>query len=268
MADVRPGRGRLDVASFLSLPLSVGLILAGQALEGGSVRSLFQPTAALIVCGGTLGAILMSFSLVDVLRAAAALGTVFTWDGERPNMTISTLMPYVHLAWQKGILALDGELPEVKDQFLRKALAFVVDGHPPDALRAILETENQNREEYDELPAKVFEAAGGYSPTIGILGAVLGLIQTMRHLGDPSELGTGIAVAFVATVYGVASANLLLLPMANKIRMKASEAARRHDLMIEGVLAIQERVHPQMAEERLRGFAAETVPTFEPKQAA
>jgi chemotaxis protein MotA len=275
--DTRPHSGdpttgrsgtRLDITSMLGLPVSLGLILIGQAIEGGSVKSLLQPTAALIVLGGTFGAVLLSFSLTDVRRAGSAFRTVLTWDGEPPSKTIDTLMELATQARKGGILSLEDSLPDVRDPFLRKALRLAVDGTKGGELRGILEIENENREEYDEIPAKVFEAAGAYAPTVGILGAVLGLIHVMENLSDPAKLGHGIAVAFVATVYGVAAANLLFLPMATKVKRKARLMFQRHELMLEGVLAIQEGLSPRHVYDRLYAFAAQSVPTFDEKRRA
>jgi len=253
-------RLRYDVASVWGLVLAVGLILVGQALEGGSLLSLVQPTAALIVFGGTIGAVMVSFSRNDILRAVRALRTVFLWNGEPLSTTIQTLVQYAIRARKDGILALDALLKSIDDPFVEKAMRMLVDATRPSVLRDLLETEAHGREEYDEIPAKVYEAAGGYAPTIGILGAVIGLIQVMQHLSDPSKLGAGIAVAFVATVYGVGSANIFFLPAATKLRMKARHEARRRELIIEGVLAIQDGMMPRMIEEKLYGFAAQTTP--------
>jgi chemotaxis protein MotA len=247
---------RVDFTSVAGIPVGVGLILLGQTLEGGSVKSILQLTAAIIVFGGTLGAVLLSFSMTDVKRAVFALRTLFLWDGEPPARTIETVMQFATKARSGGILSLEEILPTVADPFLRKALGAVVDGASPHTLREMLETENQSREEHDEVPAKVFEAAGGYAPTVGILGAVLGLIQIMQNMTDPSKLGAGIAVAFVATIYGVGSANLIFLPAATKLKMKARHEAKRRELMLEGVLAIQEGLNPQVILEKLHGYAA------------
>jgi chemotaxis protein MotA len=249
---------RIDFTSVAGVPVGIGLILLGQALEGGSVKSIVQFTAALIVFGGTLGAVLLSFSMTDVKRAVFALRTLFLWNGEPPALTIETLMQYVTKARSAGILSLENVLPDVADPFLRKALGLVVDGANPQAMREMLETEIQSREEHDEVPAKVYEAAGGYAPTVGILGAVLGLIQIMQNMTDPSKLGAGIAVAFVATIYGVGSANLIFLPAATKLKMKARHEAKRRELMLEGVLAIQEGLNPQIIQQKLRGYAAQS----------
>jgi chemotaxis protein MotA len=255
-------KARIDFTSVAGVPVGLGLILLGQALEGGSVGSLLQVTAALIVFGGTIGALLLSFSLNDVKRALGGLRTAFLWDGEPPERTIDTILGYAKKARKDGIMSLEDDLGAVGDPFLRKGLRLAVDGMEPHAVREMLEIENQSREEHDEIPAKVYESGGGYAPTIGIIGAVLGLIHVMQNLADPSKLGAGIAVAFVATLYGVGSANLLFLPIATKLKMKARHEARRRELVIEGIIAIQEGLNPRTIQEKLMGFAAraETVP--------
>ncbi len=254
---------RIDVSSFIGVPVAFGLILLGQWYEGGSILSLLQPTAAMIVFGGTVGAVMLSFSRNDIIRAVSALRTVFLWDGEAPSKTIDTILQYAYRARKDGILSLDADLDKITDPFFEKAIRQLVDSTNPQTLRDVLEIENRGREDYDEIPAKVYEAAGGYAPTIGILGAVIGLIQVMQHLSDPTKLGAGIAVAFVATVYGVGSANLFFLPAATKLKMKARHEARRRELMLEGVLAIQEGLFPRIIQEKLCGFAAQIAPTQE-----
>ncbi len=253
---------RIDFTSAAGLAAGLGFVMVGQALEGGSIRSILQPTAALIVFGGTLGAVLLSFSLTEVRRAFGALRTVFLWEGEPPAHTIRMVMKHAVHARTSGIMSLEDDLPTIPDPFLRKALGLVVDGANPHTLREMFEAENQSREEHDEIPAKVYEAAGGYAPTVGILGAVLGLIQIMQHLNEPSLLGEGIAVAFVATIYGVGSANLVFIPMATKLKMKARHEGRRRELLLEAVLAIQEGLNLRMIEEKLYGFAAQTTPDW------
>ncbi len=249
---------RVDFTSVAGVPVGVGLILLGQAIEGGSVGSLLQATAALIVFGGTLGAVLLSFSMSDVKRALSSLRTVFLWDGEPPTTTINVILNYAKKARKEGIMSLEDDLERVDDPFLQKGLRLAVDGTDPHAVREMLEIENQSREEHDEIPAKVFESGGGYAPTIGILGAVLGLIHVMQNLADPTKLGAGIAVAFVATVYGVGSANLIFLPIGTKLKMKARHEARRRELVIEGIMAIQEGLNPRTIQEKLLGFAAQS----------
>jgi chemotaxis protein MotA len=253
MAPSLPGR-RFDLTSLIGVPLGVGMILVGQLLEGGSAWSLLQATAATIVLGGTLGAVLVSFSLSDVKQAAASLKQVFVDETEPADATINAILRFAKVARKDGILALEEEAADAKEPLLRKGLMLAVDGVNPKTLREMLEIDMAAAEDHDLAPARVYEAAGGYSPTVGILGAVLGLIHVMENLSDPSKLGSGIAVAFVATVYGVGIANLVLLPMATKLRRRAADAARRRILVFEGILAIQEGLNPRLIDQKLRGF--------------
>ena len=248
------GKGRLDFSSVAGVPIGVGLILVGQLLEGGTIQSLLQATAAVIVFGGTLGAVLLSFPVPDVRRAVQSIRSVFVDEEESPEETIGAIVRYARIARKDGILALEDESGRAKDPLLRKGLMLAVDGLNPKTLREMLETDLDGADERDVAPARVFEAAGGYAPTVGILGAVLGLIHVMENLSDPSKLGSGIAVAFVATIYGVGSANLIFLPIANKLRMRAAAAARRRMLIFEGVLGIQEGLNPRLIDQKLRGF--------------
>jgi chemotaxis protein MotA len=247
-------RSRLDVTSVAGVPIGIGFILLGQLLEGGSIRSILQFTAAVIVFGGTLGAVLLSFSIHDVRRAARSLRLVFL-DRDAPmEDTIAILARFAVKARRDGIMSLEDEVEALTDPFLKRGLGLAVDGTSPTVLRAMLESEADSRDEIDELPARVYESAGGYAPTVGILGAVLGLIHVMENLSDPNRLGAGIAVAFVATVYGVGSANLIFLPIAAKLRAKAAVLARRRQMICEGILAIQEGQNPRLIEHKLRGL--------------
>jgi chemotaxis protein MotA len=223
-------------------------------LEGGNIGSIFQLTAAVIVFGGTLGAVLVSFSLGDVRGAMRSLRDVFI-DRETPmDDTIASMARFAVKARRDGIMSLEDEVERLEDPFLKRGLGLAVDGTSPSTLRSMLETESESRDQLDEMPARVYEAAGGYAPTIGILGAVLGLIHVMENLTDPNKLGAGIAVAFVATVYGVGSANLVFLPIAAKLRLKAATKAKRRQLICEGILAIQEGQNPRLIEHKLNGL--------------
>ena len=248
----RPGLP-LDRTTLLGVPMAFGLVLLGQWLEGGRLGSVLQLTAALIVFGGTLGAVLVSFPMADIQAAAKALREVVRDRPESDKAAIDEIVRMATRARRQGLMALENEL-EQAHPFLRKFLAHAVDGAKPQVLRDMMELEILQREDQDEAPARVFEAAGGYLPTLGILGAVLGLIQTMQHLAEPDKIGGGIAVAFVATVYGVGAANLLVLPIASKLRVKARRGARHRELMMEGVLAIQEGLNPRLIDEKLRAF--------------
>jgi len=249
----RVKRTRADLTTLIGVPLALGVLLVGQALEGGSLGSILQFTAALIVFGGTAGAVLISFPQEQIGRALRALSTVVTEQAPSAAETVAEVVRLATQARRQGILSLDQVLNDA-DPFLRKFLAHVVDGAKPQVLRDMMELEIVHQEEHDEEPAKVYESAGGYLPTLGILGAVLGLIQTMQHLDQPEHIGGGIAVAFVATVYGVGAANLVCLPIASKLRAKARRTALHRELMMEGVLAIQEGLNPKLIEEKLRGF--------------
>ena len=255
MAAGRP-RPVYDSLSIVGLPLAVAAIVGGHLLEGGSVGSLFQAAAGLIVFGGTLGAVLLSHSMREVKDAVRSLRYVFVDDMQPATQVLDAIGRLAVKARKDGILSLEDEIPSLPDPFMRRGLRLAVDGTNPTTLRSMLEAENDSREEHEEGPARVFEAAGGYAPTVGILGAVLGLIHVMENLSDPGKLGAGIAVAFVATVYGVGSANLLLLPVGSKLRARAIRRARRREVILEGVLAIQEGQNPRLIDQKLRGLLA------------
>jgi chemotaxis protein MotA len=242
---------KLDYTTVIGLPTGLALVVLGQVLEGGSVRNILQLSAALIVVGGTLTAALVSFTAVELKAAVVALNAVVFWNGETPRATIDLIIHWAGRAKRFGLVSIEDDLPKVEERFLRKGLGLAVQGISPHELRDILELENAMREEEDEGPARVYEAAAGYAPTFGILGAVLGLIQVMQHLSDPSRLGAGIAVAFVATVYGVGLANLVLFPVATKLRTKAHFEARRRQLILEGIVGITEGLNSRTLRERL-----------------
>lgn len=251
----RVRRRRLDLATVGGIAIGLGLVLLGQVLEGGALRSVLQLTAAVIVFGGTFGAVLVSFSLDEIRYAGRRLKAVFIEDEASTARLIKAIVDLALSARRRGIVAIDREVDELDEPFLKKGLRLVVDGNSPEAVRDLLEVEDRSIIDRETVAALVYESAGGYSPTFGILGAVLGLIQVMEHLSDPSRLGEGIAVAFVATVYGVGAANLLFLPIAAKLRTRARRAARQRELMIEGVAAIHEGLSPQFIQAKLQGFA-------------
>jgi chemotaxis protein MotA len=250
-----PRSRRLDFASIAVLPAGVGVVLLAQMIEGGAARSLMQGPAALIVFGGTLAALLLSYSPSDVFRAVRAAAASFTKPESHAAALTASLVGYSIRAQRKGILALESELDSIDDPFLRHGLSLVVDDVTLDELKDVVAVERFARESDEDTPARVFDAAAGYAPTLGILGAVLGLIQVMEHLSQPGALGSGIAVAFVATIYGVGSANLLFLPIAGRLRERAAASARRREMIAEGLYAIHQRVSPRLVAQRLRAFA-------------
>ncbi len=255
----------MDLASIIGLVMGLSAIILGQMLEGGSIKSIAQPTAALIVFGGTIGATMLSFPLATAKGVVSSILRVLLGGPSRDEELIQEIVRYAAKARKNGIISLEADIKTTKDPFLQKALRFVVDGVDPKVLQGIMETELGKLEEEGEQPAKFLEAAGGFAPTIGILGAVLGLIQVMQNLSDPSKLGEGIAVAFVATVYGVGSANLIFLPFAGKLKYRHKRTMVARQMMLEGILAMQAGEHPQIIEERLKAFIEEQGPKKEKK---
>jgi chemotaxis protein MotA len=247
----------LDKASLIGIVLAVGGIIAGLLIEGGNLGQILQPTAAMIVFGGTLGAVMIQFPLSIILLAFRQFGSVFVNPDHNPQGTIAQLVQYAQKARREGIVSLDSELAEIDDPFLKKTLMLAIDGTEPQELRKMIELELDNQAEYEEHIPQVFESAGGFAPTIGIIGAVLGLIQVMQHLDKIDEVGRGIAVAFVATIYGVGSANLLYLPMAGKMKHRIRDLQIMREMTLEGVVSILEGMNPHMLETKLMGFLAE-----------
>lgn len=257
----------MDKSSVSGIVLAIGGILAGLLLEGGNLRQILQPTAAMIVFGGTIGAVMLQFPLNVLLNAVRRLGSVFVNPNQDAHSTIERLVGYAQKARREGIVSLDAELEQIEDPFLKKSLMLAVDGTEPQELRRIMELELDNQAEYEDQVPMVFESAGGFAPTIGIIGAVLGLIQVMQHLDKIDEVGKGIAVAFVATIYGVGSANLLYLPVAGKMKLRIREEQLAREMTLEGVASILEGMNPRMLETKLHGFLVEpgeaTVPRSE-----
>lgn len=247
----------MDKATLGGLMLAIGGILLGLMLEGGNLGQVLQPTAAMIVFGGTLGAVLIQYPLPVALSAFRRLAQVFVEPAQNAQSTIELLVKYANQARRDGIISLDKELATIRDPFLRRALMLAVDGTDPQDLRKTMELELDNKEEQEEKIPQLFESAGGFSPTIGIIGAVLGLIQVMQHLDKIDEVGRGIAVAFVATLYGVGAANLILLPAAGKLKIRLRDEQIIREMMLEGVVSILEGMNPRMVEEKLLGFLTE-----------
>ncbi len=250
----------MDKASWGGVALGLGGIVGGLLLEGGRLSQVLQPTAAMIVFGGTTGAVLIQFPLPVVLEAIRRLGDVFIPRSYDPAAIVQELVRYANQARRKGIVSLDEELEKIKEPFLKKSLQLAVDGTEPQELRSMMELELQNKADLEERIPQVFESAGGFSPTIGIIGAVLGLIQVMQHLDKIDEVGRGIAVAFVATIYGVGAANLFLLPVAGKLRIRIREEEVLREMTLEGVISLLEGMNPRMVEARLLSFLAESDP--------
>jgi chemotaxis protein MotA len=244
----------VDKSSFSGIAVAVGGILLGLLLEGGNILQILQPTAAMIVFGGTIGAVLLQFPLPVVMAAFKRLLSVFLENGQNGRGLITEMLGYANKARHDGIVSLDSQLPSIGEPFLKKCLMLAVDGTEPQELRKMAELELENQAEQDERIPQVFDSAGGFAPTIGIIGAVLGLIQVMQHLDNITEVGRGIAVAFVATIYGVASANLFFLPAAGKLRIRLRQEHVLREMILEGVISILEGMNPRMLEIKLLGF--------------
>jgi len=235
--------------------LAAGALIGGLLLEGGSLKDIAQYTAALIVLGGTLGAVMVSTPPRKLISAGRRLGQVIFAPKVEPVALLTELVGYAAKARKTGLVSLEPDIDTASHPFLRKALLLAVDGCDLLELRKMLELERDLEEARAEADARVYEAAGGYAPTIGIIGAVMGLIQVMKRLADTEQVGHGIAVAFVATVYGVALANLILLPAAAKIKARMEEEMEVRDLMIEGISGIVEGLNPKLIRTKLEAFA-------------
>jgi chemotaxis protein MotA len=244
----------MDSVSLIGLILGLGAILVGQVAEGGHLSSLVQPAAFLIVVGGTAGAVLLQSPFSVFFNGVKMAKWVFIPPFPGYERTIDLIVEYSHLARREGVLVLDQHVEELEDPFMRRGLQMLVDGIEPVHLRESLEVEADAWANQMRQCARIWESAGGYSPTIGILGAVLGLIHVMENLSDPTKLGSGIAVAFVATIYGVGFANLILLPVHKKLLSHIGTLANRREMIIDGLMGIANGDNPRIIESRIRGY--------------
>ena len=248
----------------------IGVALAGIAvglyLDGGKAGQMLQPTAALIVFGGTLGAVMVQFPFSVLIEAARQLKSVFIHADDPASQLIADLGRYAARARRIGMMSLDAELESIQDPFLKKSLTLAVDGTHPIELRQTMELEMEIEIGAEELIPKVFEAAGGFAPTIGILGAVIGLIQVMQRLENINEVGKGIAVAFVATIYGVGSANIFFLPCAGRMKMLMRRKQALRELILDGVIAIVEKTNPRILESKLAVYLDRAAPENKAEQ--
>ncbi len=245
---------RPDLATISGIALAMAGIIGGLILEKGSIQDVAQGTAAMIVMGGTFGAVLVTTPMATVVRAFRGLSAVFFDRGADTASVIATMIQFATKARKQGIVSLEADAATVTDPFLRKSLSLAVDGTDLTELRKMMEIDIALAEHKAEAEAKVWDSAGGYAPTIGIIGAVMGLIQVMKHLEDIKEVGHGIAVAFVATVYGVGSANIFFLPAATKLRTRMHEASLRKDMILEGVIGIVEGLNPTLIRMKLDAY--------------
>lgn len=247
-------RAKPDWATLGGLAVAGACILGGLLLEGGQVADVAQLTAGLIVIGGTIGAVMITTPLPMLWAAVRKLPSIFRAPAASSEAEIDQIIDLAKRARKGGIVSLENDAEALEDPFLRKALSLAVDGNDVCDIRSIMELEIEMAGQRGEEEARVFEAAGGYAPTIGILGAVLGLIQVMKHLEDMDKVGHGIAVAFVATVYGVGSANLFFLPVASKLKLRLDQAQEMKELMLEGVIKIAEGMNPRLIRMHLEAY--------------
>ena len=253
-ARVSRGGARLDFISLAGLAVALAGVVGGLLIDGGKIREITQLTAALIVLGGTTGAVMFATPFRTLKGAIGRLAGVFLDSSPDLERVVEEVIGYATKARKQGLVSLEDAANAVEDPFLRKALNLAVDGADLQEIRSILQLEIDIEERDREAEAKVFESAGGFAPTIGIIGAVLGLMQVMKNLANIEEVGRGIAGSFVATVYGVGSANLFFLPAANKIKARAQAHLRRKELILEGVLGIVEGLNPKLIRARLEAF--------------
>ncbi len=244
----------MDRGSLIGLVLAVTAVLGGQAMEGGHVGLFLQPAAFVIVVVGTVAAVLLHHPLPVFMKGVRMAKWAFRPPEPEAAMLIRRVVQWSHTARQDGLLALEKHLNLTRDPFQRSSLQLLVDGADAAKLRDTLDVQIVSFETAERQAARVWEAAGGYAPTLGILGAVIGLIQVMENLSDPSKLGAGIAVAFVATIYGVGLANLVFLPIANKIKFTIARRVAEREIICDGLIGIAQGDNPRIIEARLKGY--------------
>jgi chemotaxis protein MotA len=244
----------MDLATIIGLVMGMGAVFGGAYLEGLHMGALVQPTAAMIVLGGTAAATFVSFPMGTLIQALKDVKKVFLPPKDDPEGVIKNIINYAAKARRNGLISLEQEAQTVKDSFTKKGISLVVDGIDPQKLRETMEIELGSFEEHGKGSVEVFESAGGFAPTIGIIGAVLGLIHVMSNLSDPSKLGGGIAVAFVATIYGLMCANIFCIPFGTKLKHRLKEELLQKEMVIEGLIAIQNGENPHFIEQKLRAY--------------
>lgn len=244
----------MDLATIIGLALGFGAVFGGAVLEGVHIRALISPTSALIVLGGTFGAVFISFPLEVVIKGFKDVTIAIFPSKVDHEAVVKDIISYATKARRNGLISLEQEAQNAKDPFIKKGISLVVDGIDPQKLRETLEADVMAYEDHQKHSAEFYEAAGGYAPTIGIIGAVLGLIHVMANLSDPTKLGAGIAAAFVATIYGLMVANIICLPIGSKIKIRMKAEMLRRVMILEGLIAIQNGENPHFIEQKLKAF--------------
>ena len=244
----------MDILTIIGIIVGLVAIIGGNILEGGHTDSLMIFTAFFIVFGGTLGAVMVQTPMPIFLRSIKRVAWMFKPPVIDSQGMIEKIVEWSQVARKEGLLSLQGIAEEESDSFSRSGLQMLADGGEPEVIRGILEIEMEINETRDLQAAKVFEGFGGYAPCIGIIGAVMGLIHVMNNLADPSALGPGIAVAFVATIYGVGLANMFFLPMANKLKTIVNDQTRYREMILDGLICIAEGENPRNIDSKLKGY--------------
>ncbi|ODA45124.1 Flagellar motor rotation protein MotA [Thermodesulfovibrio sp. N1] len=244
----------LDPFVIFGLIVGISSIIVGNIVEGGTTAHILQLAAALIVFGGTFGATVVSFPMKDLVNAFKVLKIAFFKSVKSDRLLIEEIISLLVIARKRGIMALENEIPSISDPLLAKGIQLIVDGYEINVIKEAIYREIKNYEDSIKNAAKVFDAAGGFAPTIGIIGAVLGLIHVLQNVTDPSKVGQGIAVAFVATIYGVGSANLVFIPIGKRILQRAKDEIKRKLIIMEGITGIEKGINPHYLRVILESF--------------
>jgi chemotaxis protein MotA len=259
----------MDPASLLGLIIAVGAILLAIFLEGASVSSIFLPPPMILVFVGTFGVTLMGGTLRDCIHALKSLPKVFTRKPGNPAAAVDTIVGLAEQARREGLLALEDAAKEIDDEFLRGGLRAAIDGTDPDDLRELLDDQIAAKRTEDKIASKFYDDMGGYAPTIGIVGTVVSLVHVLENLAEPAELGHMIAAAFLATFWGIASANVMWLPIGNRLKRLSALECEQMEIVTEGLLAVQSGANPRAVSERLRSLIPDTsMPGKEPSESA
>ena len=244
----------MDLATIIGLVLAWGAFFGSIIMEGGELKAMINPSAMVLVFGGTLGASMISFPLSSVIGLPGIVKNAFMGKHEDPAKVIKMLVSFAEKARREGLLALEEEVKQVEDPFLKKGIQLAIDGTDPELVREIMETELQFLGARHHDGANLFATMGGFAPTLGVIGTVAGLVHMLANLSDPGSMGPSIAAAFIATLYGVSSANLVFLPLSNKLKHSSTEEVLTHEIVMEGILAIQGGDNPRIVEEKLKAF--------------
>lgn len=248
----------MDLTTILGLVIGIGALLLSVILEGGHIASLFSVPAFVMIAGGTIGATAIGFTVEELKTVPTLMRIAFKDEKHDVSSLIATLVSFAEKARREGLLALEEDLNGIEDKFLKKGMQLVIDGTDAELVRSIMETELAFIQERHHKGASIFDAAGGYAPTMGIIGTVMGLVHVLGNLSDTESLGPAIATAFLATLYGIFSANILFLPIAGKLKNRSAHQVLVYEVTLEGILSVQAGDNPRIVEEKLEAFLAPT----------